>query len=77
MYKLSEGRHMNIFVSDMNKIDHNIGKYLFIHHKRNVDVVTLAQGTTSELLGSHMFQRLNIDPVFTQKLHWGASALPP
>ena len=66
---------MNIFVSDMNKIDHNIGRYLFIHQKRNVD--PLAQGATSELLGSHMFQRLNIDPVFTQKLHWGASALPP
>ena len=66
---------MNIFVSDMNKIDHNIGRYLFIHQKRNVD--PLAQGATSELLGSHMFQRLDIDPVFTQKLHCGASALPP
>ena len=53
----------------MNKIDHNIGKYVFIHQKRTVDVDPLAQGATSELLGSHMFQRLNIDPVFTQKLH--------
>ena len=61
----------------MNKIDHNIGKYVFIHQKRTVDVDPLAQGATSELLGSHMFQRLNIDPVFTQKLHCGASALPP
>ena len=60
---------MNIFVSDMNKIDHNIGRYLFIHQKRNVDVDPLAQGATSELLGSHIFQRLDIDPVFTQKLH--------
>ena len=57
---------MNVFVSDMNKIDHNIGKYLFIHHKRNVDVDPLARGTTSELLGSHIFQHLDIDPVFIQ-----------
>ena len=55
---------MNMFVSDMNKIDHNIGRYLFIHQKRNVD--PLAQGATSELLGSHIFQHLDIDPVFIQ-----------